>query len=117
MIWRELFKPRRHAPWLGYVLVLIVTSLFALYGLHDEIPWHFIALFVVCILQLRYRTLAGWGFLFALCVTYGIAVLITPDRNNWGESAFFAACGLVPAAALFMSYPRRKGQPASHQIG
>lgn len=112
MIWRELFKRRRDAPWIGYTPVLIVTALFSLYGLHDDIPWHLIGLFVVCVLQLRYRTLAGWGFLFALCVTYGVAVLVTPDRNNLGESAIFAACAFVPAAALLMSYPRRKATAA-----
>lgn len=106
MIWRELFKPRRDAPWIGYVPVLLVTALFTLYGLDDQIPWHFFALLVVCLLQLRYRTLAGWILLFVLCMTYGIAILITPAKNAWGEYAFFALCGLIPAAALLICRPR-----------
>jgi hypothetical protein len=93
---RELFRARRDAPWIGYVPVLIVTGLFTLYGVHDEMPWHFLVLLVVCVLQLRYRTLAGWGLLFGLCVVYGFAVLAKPDRNALGEWVFFALCGVVP---------------------
>ena len=106
MIWRELFNPRRDTSWIGYVPVLIVTALFTLYGLHDEVPWHFFALLLICILQLKYRTLAGWGLLLGLCAAYGIAVLLHPDRNAWGEYAFFALCGFVPAAALLVWRPR-----------
>lgn len=120
MFWSELFRARRDAPWVGYVPVLIATGLFTLYGLHDEIPWHFIILFVLCVLQLRYRTLAGWGLLFGLCLIYGVAVLVIPDRNAWGEYIFFALCGLVPAAALLMWRPRplfRRSKPTNEHLG
>lgn len=102
----RLFNPRPDAPWVGYLPVLVVTALFTLYGLHDEIPWHFLALLVVCILQLAYRTLAGWGLLLGLCVAYGIALLVHPGRNAWGEYAFFAICGFLPAVALLVWRPR-----------
>ncbi|PYY09152.1 MAG: hypothetical protein DMG61_23285 [Acidobacteria bacterium] len=108
-ILKALFVRRSDAPWYGYVPVLIVVAFFTLLGLEDEGVvgvLHFIILFVIGLLQLRYRTLAGWGLLFSLCLIYGAMVLATPDWQHIGESVFFAACGFVPAAVLFVGRPR-----------
>jgi hypothetical protein len=110
MIWRQIFKRRADVTWAGYVPLLIVIGFFTLLGLHDGIVGvlPLIALFAICVLQLRYRTLAGWGLLFGLSVLYGVMVLVSGKQGNRGEYVFFAACGFVPAAGLFLSYPRNK---------
>jgi hypothetical protein len=106
---RTLFVRRSDAPWQGYVPVLLVIGFFTLLGLDDEgvvgmLPY--IILLVIAALQLYYRTLAGWLLLFACCLGYGTLILVSGDRNAIGEWLFFAACGFVPAIALFFARPR-----------
>src|SRR3954469_12066041 len=105
---KTFFRVRPDAPRIGYVPVLIVVVFFTLMGLEDEGfigMLHFVGLFVIVVLQLRYRTLAGWLLLFGLCVVYGVAVIVTPDRQHVGEWAFFVACGFLPATALYIWRP------------
>jgi hypothetical protein len=104
-----LLKPHPEVHWAGYIPVLIVASLFGLMAIHEGIlmAWPYVLIQLVCVLQLKYRTLAGWLLLLILCAVYAIDVLVHPDTNNITEYAFFAICGLLPAAALFISRPRR----------
>ena len=104
----SLFKSRPDAPWYGYLPMLMVVVFFTLMGLEDEGilgVLHFIILSVLLVLQIRYRTLAGWGLMLILCLAYGVAVLLTPDWHNKGEWLFFVACGFIPAAVLFIGRP------------
>ena len=107
-ILRALFARRPDAPWFGYVPVLVVVGFFTSLGVHEGVlgVLHFIILFVVALLQLRYRTFAGWILFFNLFVIYGLIVLINPDSGHIGEYVLFAACGFVPAAVLLIGRPR-----------
>ena len=88
--------------------MLMVVVFFAVMGLEDEGIFgvlHFIILSVLLVLQIRYRTLAGWGLMLILSLAYGVAVLLNPDWHNRGEWLFFVACGFIPAAVLFVGRP------------
>jgi hypothetical protein len=75
------------------------------------------ALLIISLLQLRFRTLAGWLLLLAAFVGYALVVAFNPEASfgHYGEYAFFIACGAVPAVILLIFRPRFKSnsQPSS----
>jgi hypothetical protein len=113
----ELFRPRPEASFLPYIPVAIVIFLFGVLGLEDGdvlgalLPYGL--LFLLAIVQLKFRTLIGWILLLAASLWYALEVAIHPEAvyGRYGEYAFFLACGLVPAAFLVYFRPRLKGGP------
>ena len=108
---KALFQGRPDAPWVGYIPVVLVLAIFTLMGLEDGGlvgVLHFIALLVIAVLQLRYRTLAGWMLLLGMCLWYGVEVALSTDQvhDQYGEYVFFMACGFLPALALIVWRPR-----------
>jgi hypothetical protein len=112
----QLFRPRPEASFLAYIPVAIVISLFGLFALEDGgvlgalLPYGL--LFLVSVLQLKFRTLIGWTLLLAASLWYALEVAIHPEAvyGHYGEYVFFIACGLVPAAFLVYYRPRFKGR-------
>ncbi len=102
----QLFRRRHDTSWKGYVPVTIVAALFTLMGLHDGLPLLMIAILLVSVLQLYFRTFAGWLLLLAVCLWYGVEVTMSPPIRYDGEWVFFMLCGFLPAIALVVWRPR-----------
>jgi len=108
----ELFRPRPEASFLPYIPVAIVIFLFGLIGLEDGgvlgalLPYGL--LFLLAIVQLKFRTLIGWILLLAAFLFYSTFLAFHPGErwDDNGEYAFFLACGLVPVAFLLLFRPR-----------
>jgi hypothetical protein len=113
----ELFRPRPEASFLPYIPVAIVNFLFGVLGLEDGdvlgalLPYGL--LFLLAIVQLKFRTFIGWILLLAAFLFYSTFLAFHPGErwDDYGEYAFFLACGLVPAAFLVYFRPRLKGGP------
>jgi hypothetical protein len=113
----ELFRPLPEASFLAYIPVAIGIFLFGLFGLEDGdvlgalLPYGL--LFLLAIVQLKFRTLIGWTLLLAASLWYALEVAIHPEGiyGHHGEYVFFIACGLVPTAFLFYFRPRLKSAP------
>jgi hypothetical protein len=110
----ELFRKRPEASFLAYIPVAIIILLFGLFGLEDGgvlgalLPYGL--LFLLAVLQLKFRTLIGWIVLLAASLCYAAEVAIHPSYayGHYGEYVFFLACGLVPAVFLLLFRPRLK---------
>jgi hypothetical protein len=104
-----LFGSRKEASGLAYVPTLLVIILFILMG-HDEPITGMIAYYVlllVCLLQFRFRTLAGWLLLLGASCWYAADVAIHPRlASGFGEYGLFIAFGAVPAITLLIFRPR-----------
>ena len=114
----ELFRPQPEASFLAYIPVAFVIFVFGLMGLEDGdvlgtlLPYGL--LFLLAVVQLKFRTLIGWTLLLAASLWYALEVAIHPESvyGHYGEYVFFIACGLVPALFLFYYRPRLKGGPS-----
>jgi len=109
----ELFRSRPEASFIGYIPVFIVVVLFTLMGLSDEGfvgMLHFFALLIICIAQLKFRTLAGWLLLLGVSAWYTFDVILHPGNahGQWLDYVVFTACGAIPAIALLIFRPRLK---------
>ena len=113
----ELFRPRSEASFLPYIPVAMVIFLFGLIGLEDGdilgalLPYGL--LFLLAILQLKFRTLIGWILLLAAFLSYAVLLAFHSGErwDNYGEFAFFLTCSLVPSAFLVYFRPRLKSGP------
>jgi len=113
---QELLRPRPDASFLAYIPVAIVCLLFGLMGMEESDAWGLLPyglLFLLAIIQLKFRTLIGWGLLLAASLSYALEVAIHPEDvyGHYGEYVFFMACGLVPAAFLVYYRPWLKRRP------
>ena len=110
---RKLFSARPNAPWTGYVFPALVSLLFGLGAFDDDgltgtLPYA--AILLICVIQLRYRTVIGWVTVIVSCVAYTVAVAFHPGNGPTNEYVFFLLMGLVPLASLIGAHPFRKSR-------
>jgi hypothetical protein len=94
----ELFRPRPKASYVGYIPISLVILFFGLMGLEDGglmgalLPYGL--LFLLAIVQLKFRTLLGWILLLTASLWYALEVVIHPEAvyGHYGEYAFFLSC-------------------------
>lgn len=109
---RELVRARKQTSKVGPIVCIVILGPLLLLA-HDGIPWHFISIILLCVVQLAWPTLLGWivlavpatvlyvvgaGYLFGEWLRYGL------DPTEAGALALY----LVPVLALWWSNPVRR---------
>jgi hypothetical protein len=108
---RELVRVRKQTSRVGPIICIVVMAPLLLLA-HDGVPWHFISIILLCVVQLAWPTLLGWivlaipstvlytvavGYLASEWVRYGL------DPTEAGALALY----LVPLLAVWWSNPLR----------
>ncbi len=112
-----LFRARPEAPWACYLLPVLVSLWFALWGFGEEGfsgAWPYVVLLVICTIQIRYRTVIGWLLVLLPYVAYTVAVAASPRNGPLNEYIVFLLTGLIPTAALAFCHPFRGHRMNSH---
>ena len=117
-----LFHSRRAASWKAYLPVLIVLSSFVVIGIMNRGVFkdlYLIALLVISIAQIRYRTLAGWilllssSLLYTAIAAYQVLIVFlnsATEINARAYSVLFVVCGFASALALLAFRPWRTAE-------
>jgi hypothetical protein len=113
-----LFCKRHNAPWIGYIAPALVSVFFGLWGFAEDgtvvTVWPYAALFAVCVIQIRYRTLIGWIAVLVPCIAYTLEIAISVQHPD--DYVFPFLIGLITSVPLVIGHPfRRSGSTGEPQ--
>ena len=113
---KRVIERRPEAPRWPYIvlgLAALLVSVLSVGVAFDRVRGLYLAILVLCILQMVLPTVLGWLLVLAPFFAYGISAVVRPIYGQWVP---YMLLGFVPAVVLWIGRPWARGA-AKHRAG